>query len=120
MLVVDNEPLVLHALVQVLHGWGCNVTPATSLRTAQAALDSKPADLWLLDYHLDDGDTGVALYRRLSATHGPRPTLVLSADSGETVRRDVHEAGLPLLLKSVKPLALKSVLDRLLAARMVE
>ncbi len=45
---------------------------------------------------------------------------MLSADAGETVRRAVQEAGLLLLLKPVKPLALKSVLDRLLAARMVE
>ena len=120
VLAVDNEPLALDALVQVLRGWGCHVTPATCLRTAQAAIDRQPADLWLLDYHLDDGDTGVELHEHLSATHGPRPTLVLSADPGETVRRAVHEAGLPLLLKPVKPLALKSVLDRLLAARMVE
>ncbi len=119
VLVVDNESLALDALVQVLRGWGCHVTPATNLHTARAALDRQPADLWLLDYHLDDGDTGVALHEHLSATHGPRPTLVLSADGGESVRRAVHEAGLPLLLKPVKPLALKSVLDRLLAARMV-
>jgi hypothetical protein len=31
----------------------------------------------------------------------------------------VQEAGLPLLMKPLKPLALKSVLDRLLAARAV-
>lgn len=120
VLVVDNEPLALDALVQVLRGWSCHVTPATDLRTARAAIERNAADLWLLDYHLDNGDTGVALHAHLSATHGPRPTLVLSADAGEAVRRAVHEAGLPLLLKPVKPLALKSVLDRLLAARWVE
>ncbi len=120
VLVIDNEPLALDALVQVLRGWGCHVTPATDTRTAQAALEREAAGLWLLDYHLDDGDTGVAVYQRLSATHGPRPTLVLSADGGEAVRRAVLEAGLPLLLKPVKPLALKSVLDRLMVARMVE
>ena len=48
---------------------------------------------------------------------GARPALILSADGGETVRRAVHEAGLSLLGKPIKPLALKSVLDRLLAAR---
>ncbi len=120
VLVVDNEPLALDAMVQVLRGWGCNVMPATNLHTAQVALDGNTADLWLLDYHLDDGDTGVELHEYLSAIHGPRPTLVLTADAGETVRRAVHEAGLPLLLKPVKPLALKSVLDRLLAARRVQ
>ena len=43
--------------------------------------------------------------------------MILSADQGEPVRRAVHEAGLSLLLKPLKPLALKSVMDRLLAAR---
>jgi hypothetical protein len=45
--------------------------------------------------------------------------VILSADAGPQVRAAVHEAGLPLLMKPLKPLALKSVLDRLLAARMV-
>jgi hypothetical protein len=45
--------------------------------------------------------------------------VILSADHTESVRRAVHEAGLPLLMKPLKPLALKSVLDRLLAARAV-
>ena len=49
----------------------------------------------------------------------PRPTVILSADAGADVRSAVHEAGLPLLMKPLKPLALKSVLDRLLAARTV-
>ncbi|GAA4864473.1 hybrid sensor histidine kinase/response regulator [Luteimonas vadosa] len=117
VLAVDNESSAVDALAQVLRGWGCQVTCATSFQAAKAALDRQPADLWVLDYHLDAGDTGVDVHRRLATLHGARPALVLSADGGETVRRAVHESGLPLLLKPVKPLALKSVLDRLLAAR---
>ena len=44
------------------------------------------------------------------------PAVILSADPGAGVRRAVQEAGLVLLIKPLKPLALKSVLDRLLAA----
>ena len=67
----------------------------------------------------DDGATGVGAHAALSESHGARPTLILSADAGADVRAAVHEAGLPLLMKPLKPLALKSVLDRLLAARAV-
>ena len=74
-------------------------------------------DLWLLDYHLDGGDTGVALHRRLADATARVPAVVLSGDHGEAVRRAVMEAGLPLLPKPVKALALKSVMDRALAAR---
>ncbi|WP_435305625.1 hypothetical protein [Pseudoxanthomonas sp. LjRoot125] len=71
----------------------------------------------MFDFHLDDGDTGVALAERLRATHGGRPCLILTADQTDAVRRAVRDADLPLLAKPVRPLALKSVLDRLLAAR---
>ena len=77
---------------------------------------ARPASLWLFDYHLDDGDTGIALAADLGEHHGRRPTLVLSADGTHAVRRAVLEGGYSLLAKPLKPLALKSVLDRLIAA----
>ena len=117
VLLVDNVPTVLEALKQMLERWGCVVLPCANGEQAQAALSAAPADLWLLDYHLDAGDTGIALHRRLCDAFGARPTLVLSADHTGQVRRAVLEAGLPLLPKPVKALALKSVLDRLLAGR---
>jgi CheY-like chemotaxis protein/anti-sigma regulatory factor (Ser/Thr protein kinase) len=118
VLVVDNEPLAGNALRQVLEGWGCRVSVAGHGPGAQAAIATDPADAWLFDFHLDDA-TGVALHGRLARDFGARPAVILTADPGEGVRRAVQDAGLPLLLKPLKPLALKSVLDRLLAARRV-
>lgn len=92
------------------------------MRTAEAAalaLNAQMAGLWLFDYHLDDDDMGVALYRRQPQRDGPRPAVVMSADASESAHRTVHEAGLPLLIKPLGPLALKSVPDRRLAARAV-
>ncbi|WP_244244122.1 response regulator [Marilutibacter alkalisoli] len=100
----------------MLDGWGYGVATARDGKEAAMVLEAAPVSLWLFDYHLDDGDTGVALAGRLADRHGARPTLILSADRGGTVRRAVHEAGLSLIAKPLKPLALKSVLDRLLAA----
>ncbi|MGH8078791.1 MAG: ATP-binding protein, partial [Lysobacter sp.] len=117
VLLVDNDPQALAALARILVGWGCDVVTAVDDVSAHAALQDEDAALWLFDYHLDDGDTGPALATRLSDRFGARPTVILSADTGEVVRRAVYEAGLPLLGKPLKPLALKSVLDRLLAAR---
>lgn len=117
VLLVDNDPLALAALASLLQGWGCDVITAGDGRSAEQVLESGAAALWLFDYHLDDDDTGTALVARLSERFEPRPAVILSADTGEAVRRAVHEAGLPLLAKPMKPLALKSVLDRLLAAR---
>jgi CheY-like chemotaxis protein len=119
VLVVDNEAAARAALRQSLEGMGCVVADAADLAGARASLREQAADLWLFDFHLDDGDTGVRLHALLAREFGARPAVILSADTGSEVRAAVHEAGLPLLMKPLKPLALKSVLDRLLAARAV-
>ncbi|KQZ67856.1 MULTISPECIES: PAS-domain containing protein [unclassified Lysobacter] len=120
VLAVDNDAQALAALAELLRRWGFEVATAADGEHARQLMHDAPASLWLFDYHLDRGDTGVALAERLAAEFGPRPSLILSADSGESVRRAVHEAGLSLLTKPLKPLALKSVLDRMLAARELE
>ncbi len=117
VLVVDNDPSALMALAALLRGWGYEVSEATGEAGAMAAMQHSPSALWLFDYNLDDGDTGTALQRRLGARFGARPTLILSADDSLATRRDVLEQGLTLLHKPVRPLALKSILDRLLASR---
>jgi CheY-like chemotaxis protein len=117
VLVIDNVPAVLQAMQAMLEGWGCIVSTAADGQAALAAEAGHAADLWLLDYHLDAGDTGVAMYQRVADACGPRPAVILSADHGDQVRRAVMDAGLPLLPKPVKALALKSVMDRVLVAR---
>ncbi|TKS54226.1 response regulator [Luteimonas yindakuii] len=117
VLLLDNEPGALEALQRLLEGWGCSVAAVRNGDDADAALVHRPADLWLFDYHLDDGETGTAVAHRLCKRHGARATLILSADATDAVRREVAELGLGLLQKPVRPLALKSTLDRLCAMR---
>ena len=117
VLVVDNEPQALDALASVLRGWGCEVVAATDGDAAAAALAATPCALWIFDYHLDHGDDGVSLHARLGERREPAPCLILSADQTGAVRMAAQEAGLPLLMKPLRPLALKSMLDRMLAAR---
>jgi len=120
VLLVDNDPQALAALADLLRSWGHEVIEAATETAAIAALDNARAGVWLLDYHLDNGLTGIALHARLSERFGSVPTLILSADNSQTVRRAVLESGLTLLHKPVRPLALKSVLARLLAGTGVE
>ncbi|MET0893553.1 MAG: PAS-domain containing protein [Pseudoxanthomonas sp.] len=119
VLALDNDAAVAEGLRQVLSGWGCFVHVAADGAQAARIIESRHVDLWLFDFHLDDGDTGLAVAQRLAAHSGARPCLILSADQTDAVRHAVQEAGLTLLAKPVRPLALKSVLDRLLAARAV-
>ncbi|HEL3778013.1 hybrid sensor histidine kinase/response regulator [Stenotrophomonas forensis] len=114
VLVVDNDADALAAMQQLLLSWGCDVI---ALRGAEG-IDASAHDaaLWLFDYHLDDGDTGVALFTRLAAAQGPRPTVILSADTGAETREAVRGAGLSLLSKPFRPLALRWAINHLLAS----
>lgn len=113
VLIVDNDEEALQALRQLLLSWGCEVTAVTDV--AAIGPSAQQAVLWLFDYHLDDGDTGVALWKRQAALHGPRPTVILSADTGSATRDAVRAAGLSLLSKPFKPLALRWAINHLLA-----
>ncbi|WP_133480158.1 hybrid sensor histidine kinase/response regulator, partial [Cognatilysobacter segetis] len=116
VLLLDNEPAALDATRLLLERWGCDVAVARDRRDALAACDSRDPAVWLLDYHLDDGDTGPDVARLLEGRFGRRPTLVVSADASPDVRARVEDAGYHLLPKPLKPLALKSLLDRLVVA----
>ncbi|HHA2642556.1 TPA: PAS-domain containing protein [Stenotrophomonas maltophilia] len=113
VLMVDNDEEALQALRQLLLSWGCEVTAVTDV--AAIGSSAQQAVLWLFDYHLDDGDTGVALWKRQAALYGPRPTVILSADTGSATRDAVRAAGLSLLSKPFKPLALRWAINHLLA-----
>ena len=118
VLIVDNDPGALAALRTILESWQCRVDAVATYADADALLTTGACHaLWLFDYHLDDGDTGVSVQTRLSERFGARPTMILSADDSGEVRRIALEHGFGLLPKPVKALALKSMLRRLLMAR---
>jgi CheY-like chemotaxis protein len=70
-------------------------------------------DVLIVDYHLDRGDTGVKLAEELrTATRIHFPLVVITADAAEAVCEEVEAADGVYLRKPVKPLALRSVLRR--------
>jgi CheY-like chemotaxis protein len=115
VLVVDNDADVLRGMQALLGGWQCEVLAARDGDEAQRLVAVSTPDLLLLDFHLDGGDTGLALRDRLAATMPPRPCVIITADHSAEVRDAVAVAGCVLLHKPLKPLALKSVMSRLLA-----
>lgn len=116
IIVLDNEPQALDAVCAVLERWGCRVSRARDRHEAADACEQAPAAAWLFDYHLDGDDTGLAAAQWLTQKFGPHPTVIMSADAGAEIRSAVQAAGMHMLAKPLKPLALKSTLDRLLAA----
>lgn len=115
VLLVDNEPEGVRALAALLTIWEIDVLSANSGAQAEVLLAEHTVDAWILDYHLDGGDTGLALRHRLQARFGACPAILVSADHGPELRSMAAEQEIHLLHKPIKPLALRSLLSRLWA-----
>ena len=113
VLVVDNDVAVLKAMVELLSGWGCEVTAASNSTEAVAATKVQLPDLIVVDFHLDSGATGLDLRKELPASVQAVPCIVVTADHGAAVRDAVRSAGCHLLHKPLRPLALRSLMGRL-------
>ncbi|CAM0998901.1 DNA-binding response regulator DpiB of citrate/malate metabolism [Rhodanobacter sp. Root179] len=112
-LLLDNEPAALAALGSLLSSWGWQVHPARNAEQALAA-PWRP-DLHILDFHLDGGHTGLDVWQRLCERHADVPTVMLTADRDGELRQRLLDAGIGVLYKPLKPLALRQMLQRIVA-----
>ena len=119
VLCIDNEDSILIGMHSLLSRWGCQVWTARNRLECEHLLseDVRP-HLVLVDYHLDEGETGTELMAWLRTTLGePVPGVVISADGRPELIAAVHAAGLDYLAKPVKPAALRALLSRHLTLR---
>lgn len=118
VLCVDNEESILTGMASLLERWGCTVWTAADREGCAALLagGAQPT-LALVDFHLDEGDTGPALVGWLrTQLNAPVPGVVISADGRPETVAQVHAAGLDYLPKPLKPAALRALLNRYLAS----
>ncbi|TFH86313.1 PAS domain S-box protein [Billgrantia azerbaijanica] len=118
--VVDNDADICEAMRLLLTRWGCEVWVADSeaALAEQVALDADPADVLIVDYHLDEGDTGLAVAERINARRRePLPVMAITANHSLELKQRMRELGYSLLLKPVKPLKLRMTLSRLVEGR---
>jgi signal transduction histidine kinase len=119
VLCIDNEDSILTGMHSLLSRWGCQVWTARNRLECEHLLneDVRP-QLALVDYHLDEGETGTELMAWLRTRLGePVPGVVISADGRPELIAQVHAAGLDFLAKPVKPAALRALLSRHLTLR---
>lgn len=112
-LLLDNEPAALAALSSLLVSWGWHVH---ACRNAEQALAAPwQPDLHILDFHLDGGCTGLDAWELLRARHAEVPTVMLTTKRDGELRQRLLDAGIGVLCKPLKPLALRQVLQRVAA-----
>ena len=124
VLCIDNEREILDGMHGLLHRWGAIPLVASNTDEALAAASRARAEqgcwpaLLLVDYHLDDGVTGLDVIEALRERSGQDlPAAILTADHTDVVAELVRDAGHALLHKPVKPAALRALINRILSRR---
>ncbi len=103
VLCLDNEPLILAGMVELLESLGATVATAVDYDSlAREFAASKRWDVILADYQLDHQQTGVdAVTRLLAQRNATTPCVIVSADDGDAVRNEARAAGFRFLSKPV-------------------
>jgi Na+/proline symporter/signal transduction histidine kinase/CheY-like chemotaxis protein len=117
VLIVDNEAAMLGSLDTLVSGWGFEARVASNTEQALAALADFDPQLLVVDYHLDDGRTGLELLDALRQRGCAAAAILISADHAADVRQAARQAGCEFLHKPIRPLALRSLMTRMLPRR---
>jgi CheY-like chemotaxis protein len=111
VLCVDNDAQVREALAAILTAEGCRVTVVADRRGLREALAVQRPDVVLADYHLDDGDTGIAaLQWALRGANRNVPCIIVSADDSRDVREAARAASYRVLPKPLNPARLTALI----------
>jgi CheY-like chemotaxis protein len=114
-LILDNEPAALAALAALLHSWGWEVHAAS--HAGQALATPWRPDLCVLDYHLDRGQTGWDVLLKVRGDYPDVPAVMLTADRDGELRQRLLDAGVVVLYKPLKPLAMRQVMQKVMVGR---
>ena len=108
VLCLDNDPLILEGMEQLLLTMGAKVATAASREQllAHFAGGGRP-DIILADYHLDNGDTGLDA---VLETPAGTPCIIISADDSDVIRNRAKAAGHRFLPKPVNAARLRALI----------
>ncbi|WP_300176183.1 PAS domain-containing hybrid sensor histidine kinase/response regulator [uncultured Aliivibrio sp.] len=114
VLCVDNEPDILIGMESLLERWGCEVKTATDLMGSLRCLeDDWVPDVIFSDYRLDNDRTGLEVLQQCRLRLGNNfEGVMISADKTEDLLESIKSNGFGFIAKPVKPLKLRSVLNR--------
>jgi DNA-binding NtrC family response regulator len=119
VLCIDNEDSILVGMHSLLTRWGMQVWTARNRLECEHLLDEGvTVQVVLIDYHLDEGETGTGLMTWLRQRLSEQlPGVVISADARSELVEEVHASNLDYLPKPVKPAALRALLNKYLASQ---
>lgn len=113
VLVVENEPAVLDAMVLLLDQWGISPLPAIDFDVAVSLIEEigETPDAIIADYQLDHGKTGIETIAKLRARYGDIRALLVTANRSDEIADLAQMQDISLLRKPVQPVALREWLS---------
>jgi len=117
ILLIENEPAVTEAMIQLLERWGCDVAAATSGAEAVEKVKAlaNPPQIIIADLHLNNGELGPQAVEEVRRAFGQNvPALLVTADISAKAEETARRHGLEMLRKPVRPAELRSLLSFLL------
>jgi signal transduction histidine kinase len=122
VVVIDDDPLVLQGMGDLMRSWGCSVVAGNTDNAVLAGLagHGELPDVIISDYHLRDGKTGIEVIGRLRETLSAQiPAFLMSGDTDPNPLREADANGYSLLHKPVDPAVLRAMLGQLLKKKPV-
>ena len=113
--MVDNDPTICDAMQILLSKWGCDIETATSLEVLGDSVDlvDGTCDLLLVDYHLDNDQTGIMVADAINQLRTQAiPTIMISANYSKELQEQCKALEISLLNKPVKPLKLRMTMQQ--------
>jgi len=112
VLVVDDEPLVLSTVRDMLQYFGYEVSTAASAEEAFASMNAGRSQIVLLDLHLR-GTSGLEGLTSLRELYPTVPVIVATGDIGHRLAREARDSGaFEVISKPFNLTVLRSLLAR--------
>lgn len=114
VLCIDNEPSILEGMQSLLSRWGLSCDLAANREEAMKAVAQRQPELMLVDLHLGNDPDGITLLQELRGLcNSAPPAALITADGSPELKLRARQQGLAVLLKPVRPAALRALISSL-------
>lgn len=114
VMLVENDAPLANAIAFMIESWGAEVIHCDS---AEETLDllsdiQMTPDVFLLDYQLGEGLSGIELHQSIARLYGQIPTAIVSADRTRALRKACKTHNLDLISKPIDKVRLFEMLGK--------
>ena len=114
-LLVEDDPMVAEAMMELLERWGCDVTVEIDASAALKFIDKDlyVPDIVIADLRLPGELNGIQLILAIHSKIGPIPSAIITGDTSPDRILLAKESGIQVLFKPLQPARLRLLLERI-------